>query len=83
MAQKIYIISLSDVYDYDETRHDPRAFDNADDAQRVLNEIYEEANNQFPMDWERLKTDTTFEIYACGEYSCNHYSGWISEVEVK
>lgn len=83
MAQKIYIISFSDIDDYNEIHHTPRAFANADDAIKTLNEIYEDAESQLPTDWEREKTDTTFEIYLNGEYSCNHYSAWISEVEVK
>ena len=83
MAQKIYIISFSDVDDYNEYQHPPRAFANADDAIKELNELYEDAESQLPTDWKRVKTDGTFEIYLDGEYSCNHYSTWISEVEVK
>lgn len=83
MAQKIYIISFSDVDDYNEYQHPPKAFNNADDAIKALNEIYEDAESQLPTDWEREKTDTTFSIYLNGEYSCNHYCAWIDEVEVK
>ena len=83
MAQKIYIISFSDIDDYNEIHHPPLAFANADDAIKELNELYEDAESQLPTDWERVKTDAEFEIYLNGEYSCNHYCAWISEVEVK
>lgn len=80
---KIYIISFSAVDDNNEIRHAPRAFADADEAIRALNEIYEDAESQIPTDWNREKTDTTFEIYLNGEYPRNHFSAWISEVNVK
>lgn len=83
MAQKIYIISISDIDDYNEIQHPPIAFANADDAVKELNELYEDAESMLPTDWERQKTGTTFEFYLNGEYSCNHYCAWINEVEVK
>ena len=80
---KIYIISFSAVDVNNEIRHAPRAFADADEAIRTLNEIYENAESQIPTNWNREKTDTTFEIYLNGEYPRNHFSAWISEVNVK
>ena len=80
---KIYIISFSAVDDNNEIRHTPRAFTDADEAIRTLNEIYENAESQIPTNWNREKTNTTFEIYLNSEYPRNHFSAWINEVNVK
>ncbi len=78
--EKVFVITISDVDDYNEIHHPPIVFKNIEDAKEHLCELYDDADNQIGVDWEREKGDLSFSIYLMGEYSCNHYCAVIDEV---
>ena len=81
---KVYVLTINEVYDYEEFNHNPRVFMKREDAIAELNDIKEEAKEEFAEDFDQFDDgENGFEMYADGRYSEGHYSVYVHEVEVE
>ena len=88
---KLYIITISDVYDYEGFRHAPIVCKTKEDAMRKLRDLRDNAKAELidlGNDWEweddvfSEKSDR-FSMYPEGSWGTSHYDAVIDEVEVE
>ena len=77
---KLFIVSIEDIFDYVSNHHVPYLAKTKEEAKRYLKEKTETAIEQTP-DWVQELGEDYSELYLDGEYSCNHWSAQIDEVE--
>ena len=78
---KQYIVSIEDIFDYQNTHHVPYVGKTMEEAKKYLAEQTAIAVEQTP-NWVCEKGDTYTELFLDGEYSCNHWSAVIDEVDI-
>lgn len=88
---KLYIITISDVYDYEGFHHAPIVCKTKEDAMRKLRDLRESTKAELidlGNDWEweddafNEKSDR-FSMYPEGSWGTSHYDAVIDEVEVE
>lgn len=87
---KVYVLTISDVYDYEGFPHAPKVFT---DKKKALDALYlehkeakQELKDNGNDDWVEdpyRKGKTCFSMYPDGEWGTSHYDGRVDEVEVE
>jgi hypothetical protein len=86
---KVYVLSISDVYDYEGFPHTPKVFTDKKKALNALHKEYKEAKQMLKYNgnhWEEdpyRKGKTRFSMYPEGSWGTSHYDGRVDEVEVE
>lgn len=80
---KVYIITISEVSGGCDLYNKPMAFDSREKAMTELEKMRVEYNEQFSEKYKREFYDDSIEFYIDGEYSVDHWSAVIHEVEVQ
>ena len=80
---KVYVITISEVSGGCDLYNKPMAFDSREKAMTELEKMRVECNEQYPEKYKREFYEDSIEFYIDGEYSVNHYSAVIHEVEVQ
>lgn len=82
--KKVYIITIDEVYDFENFHHEPMVFADEKKAReemaRIINEAKEEYKNKFN---EVEEGETYFEMYAEGYFSEGHYAVHLYEKEIE
>lgn len=81
--EKVYVIVIDEVYDCCNYPHKPEVFSELENAKKRLDDIYNGACNEFDDSYTTERTETSVDIYIDGEYSTDHWSATIHEVEVR
>lgn len=82
---KVFVLTISDVYDYEGFPHNPRVFTDKKKALDALHNAYLDAKKENGH-WEEddyTKGDTCFSMYPDGYWGTSHYDGRVDEVEVE
>lgn len=86
---KVFVITISDVYDFEGFPHAPIVTTSKEKAMSRLREVYDEAKEMLVSNgnhWEEdefNETSTCFSMYPDGEWGTSHYDARIDEVEVE
>ena len=82
---KLYIITISDVYDFESFFIKPLAFLSEKEAQKELKRLYKSAKETYKdeYDSEDIVKGKSFSLYPDGSHGTSHYDAAISEVEVE
>ena len=87
---KLYIITISDVYDYEGFHHAPIVCKTKEDAMRKLRDLRDNAKSELidngNYDWvedEFTNESECFSTYLDGQWGTSHYDATIDEVEVE
>ena len=80
---KVYVIIISEVDDACDYYHKPQVFETLEKANAHLEKLKAEVDVQFPTHYKREFTESCIQIYIDGEYSTDHWSAEIHEVEVQ
>ena len=82
---KIYVITISDVYDYDEDHREPIVRLNRADAVKKFNELRLSAEECYKNQYDKKEytKDSSFSFYKDGYYATNHYNVQLHEIEVE
>ena len=88
--KRVWVLTISDVYDFQGYPHAPRVFTDKDKAINALYKEYEDAKKMLKKngndDWmedEFHKGDMCFSMWPDGEWGTSHYDGRVDEVEVE
>lgn len=80
---KVYLIHIDEVYEYEELGHPIEVYRNREDAENRYKEIVEVAECEYPSDWEREEGQWRYECYEDGHYAYNHFSVTLKTAEVR
>ena len=84
---KIWVITIDEVYDYENFPHDPIAFSNEKDAKEQLDTfrqgLKKDYESELESNWLYEDGERYCEVYEDGCYGTNHYSVRLSEIELK
>lgn len=87
---KVYVITISDVYDYEGFPHAPRVFTDKKKGMAALHELHDSAKaelvEQGNDDWVEDDFDefsTSFSMYPEGSWGTSHYDAVLNEVDVE
>ena len=85
--EKIYLITIDEVYDYEVFDHEPLAYKNPEDAFKKFEEVKEEIRSNYEREieggWEIEDSKTHLELYNEGYYASFHIVASLQEIEVK
>lgn len=82
--EKIYIITISEVFDFEDFGHKPEAYRNREEAQKRYEDIVEEAKREFAEnDWEEAQGASYYETFPNGYWGTSHYAVYLSEVDLQ
>ncbi len=81
---KIFIITISEVYDFETFFNKPIAYMSEKEAQKELKRLYDSAKQEYndKFDTEDIIEGTSFSLYPDGYHATSHYDAQINEVEV-
>jgi hypothetical protein len=84
---KVYVITIHEVYDFEDFHHTPRVFDSFEKAKKELKAIAKQTikeNKRYGNDdWEVEQGDPYFSTYPDGCWGTSHYDAKISEAEIE
>ena len=83
---KAFVITIDEVYDYEEMGHKPEVFLNEEKAKARFKELVEDAKAEYEEtydDYDSEEYNNKFECYEEGYASQNHYYVRLEEVEVE
>lgn len=82
---KIYIITISDVYNCEEYGHDPIVRLNKKEAIKKFNELVRSAKDCYGGTYDKTEytKNSSFSFYEDGRHSTNHYDVQLHEIEVE
>lgn len=88
--EKVFVITISDVYDYEGYPHAPIICRSKESAMKQLRELRDEVKSQLEEngdgDWledEFNENSTCFSMYPDGYWGTSHYDARIDEVKVE
>lgn len=80
----VFVVSISEVCDFEKFSHEPQVFSKVEDAQIEMKSLAEQFENECNLDgWEIEKDDMSYLAYEDGRMAENHYEVVINCVEVK
>ena len=86
----VYVVSVSEVCDFEHFNHTPKVFKNKVDAENEMNEFVKDFRNLTNLDdeidgdsWIEEKNNSCYEAYIYGRYAENHCCVYIDCVEVE
>ena len=80
---KLYIITISDVYEFEEFRHDPIVKLTRKEARKELAALKASAKETYKDQYNKCESKPdSFSLFPDGYLGESHYDAWISEVEV-
>ena len=71
---KVWIVTISEVIDYQVNNYAPRVFSTYEKARRYFDESVKEMKEELPADWTTESGTDYFEMYESGYYDDNHSS---------
>ena len=81
---KVYIITIDEVYDFENFPHEPLVFANEEKAKAEFESIKESAKTEYGNKFNEVEEgDTYFEMYAEGYFSEGHCAVHLYEEEVE
>jgi len=83
---KVYVITISNVYDFEGFPHNPRVFTDKKKAMAAFHELHDSAKAELAEDWVEDDFDefsTSFSMYPDGEWGTSHYDAVLNEVDVE
>lgn len=83
---KIYVITIHEVFDFEDFKHEPKAFSTMEKAKEKLKAIKEQVvaeNKEYGNDWEMEEGETWFSTFPDGYWGTSHYDASIHELEVE
>lgn len=87
---KVFVITISDVYDYEGFHHSPIVCKTKEMAMRKLRELHDSAKSELVEygndDWcedDFTEESECFSMYPDGSWGTSHYDAVIDEVEVE
>lgn len=82
--KKVYIITIDEVYDFENFLHDPMVFADEQKAREEFERIKANAKEEYKDKYEEVEEgDTYFEMYAEGYFSEGHYAVHLYEKEIE
>lgn len=82
--KKVYIITIDEVYDFENFPHEPMVFDDKKKAREKMARIIDEAKEEYKDKFNEVEEgETYFEMYAEGYFSEGHYAVHLYEKEIE
>ena len=82
--KKVYIITIDEVYDYENFPHEPMVFADEQKAKDEMERIKVNAKTEFGDKFNEVEEgETYFEMYAEGYFSEGHYAVHLYEKEIE
>ena len=84
--EKVFIITIDEVYDFERFNHNPRAFKTEEGARKAFEDLKKEARENYK---DELSDDTywtveeytdSFEIYEDGRFAENHFTASLTSL---
>ena len=87
---RVFVLTINEVYDYEEFTHKPRVFATLKNARKAKDEFVNNFKRTVDLtdtidgdEWVEDITDNTYDAYIDGRYAENHYRVTIQSVEVQ
>jgi hypothetical protein len=82
--KKVYIITIDEVYDFENFPHEPMVFADEKKAREEMARIIDEAKEEYKDKFNEVEEgETYFEMYAEGYFSEGHYAVHLYGKEVE
>ena len=82
--EKVFIIIIDEVYDYEVFNHEPLAYKDKTDAEKKFEEVKDEIKSNYAREieegWEVEDSKTCLEIYDEGYYASFHCAATLQEI---
>lgn len=79
MSKKVYTITIHEIYDCCELKHETKLFQTLEEALDCMRSVKEEARNNYP-EWEKEdESNKCYERYSDGYECCNRIAVFITE----
>ena len=80
----VFVLTISDVCDFERFSHEPKAFSKVEDAQSEMKSLAEQFESECVTEgWVIEKDDMSYLAYEDGRMAENHYEVVINCIEVK
>jgi hypothetical protein len=80
---KLYVIVMDEISDFEKYPQKPEVYYKKEDAERRVNELYDEVKPMLSNYNIEERTSTSFSLYTDGSYPENHFDVTLYEVEMK